>query len=211
MAAAETAADFAAVLYTDAPANGEADPVEPMDLVELERRMATVLPGGWRLGQIQAQQPTTTNLTRFQVALLPPLDTPRSHFRPWVVADRYRIRLREFRGPVRRQARRTVDHGNLACEVFSDQPEGFQFRQEFARGKSIAGAKTRCFNVPSSSPTITRCSFPRPLLISVWYTPYTYPAIPLATKRRSQWVAPWPKNPFDLWRKNDRGTGVHMK
>ena len=60
IAAAETAADFAAVLYTDAPANGEADPVEPMDLVELERRMATVLPGGWRLGQIQAQQPATT-------------------------------------------------------------------------------------------------------------------------------------------------------
>jgi lambda family phage portal protein len=60
LAAAETAADFAAVLFTDAPANGEADPVEPMDLVELERRMATVLPGGWKLGQIQAQQPTTT-------------------------------------------------------------------------------------------------------------------------------------------------------
>ena len=59
IAAAETAADFAAVLYTDAPANGEADPVEPMDLVQLERRMATVLPGGWRLGQIQAQQPAT--------------------------------------------------------------------------------------------------------------------------------------------------------
>lgn len=59
LAAAETAADFAAVLFTDAPANGEADPVEPMDLIELERRMATVLPGGWRLGQIQAEQPST--------------------------------------------------------------------------------------------------------------------------------------------------------
>ena len=31
-----------------------------MDLVELERRMATVLPGGWRMGQIQAEQPSTT-------------------------------------------------------------------------------------------------------------------------------------------------------
>ncbi len=60
IAAAETAADFAAVLYTDAPANGEADPVEPMDIVELERRMATVLPGGWKLGQVTAEQPTTT-------------------------------------------------------------------------------------------------------------------------------------------------------
>jgi capsid protein len=60
IAAAETAADFAAVLYTDAPANGEADPVEPMDIVELERRMATVLPGGWKLGQVAAEQPATT-------------------------------------------------------------------------------------------------------------------------------------------------------
>ena len=60
IAAAETAADFAAVLYTDSPANGEADPVEPMDIVDLERRMATVLPGGWKLGQITAEQPATT-------------------------------------------------------------------------------------------------------------------------------------------------------
>ncbi|MCL2647573.1 MAG: phage portal protein [Phycisphaerales bacterium] len=60
IAAAETAADFAAVLYTDAPANGEADSIEPMDIVELERRMATVLPGGWKLGQVAAEQPATT-------------------------------------------------------------------------------------------------------------------------------------------------------
>jgi lambda family phage portal protein len=60
IAAAETAADFAAVLYTDAPANGEADPLEPMDEVELEKRMATVLPGGWKLGQVHAEQPTTS-------------------------------------------------------------------------------------------------------------------------------------------------------
>ena len=60
IAAAETAADFAAVLFTDAPASGEAQPLEPMDVVELEKRMATVLPDGWRLGQVDAQQPTTT-------------------------------------------------------------------------------------------------------------------------------------------------------
>ena len=60
LAAAETAADFAAVLFTDAPANGEAADVEPMDVVELERRMATVLPGGWKLGQVHAEQPATT-------------------------------------------------------------------------------------------------------------------------------------------------------
>jgi len=60
IAAAETAANFAAVIYTDSPPNGEADPLEPMDEVELEQRIATVLPGGWKLGQVHAEQPTTT-------------------------------------------------------------------------------------------------------------------------------------------------------
>jgi len=59
LGAAETAADFAAVLYTDAPANGEAAAVEPMDIVALEKRMATVLPDGWRLGQIKSEHPNT--------------------------------------------------------------------------------------------------------------------------------------------------------
>jgi lambda family phage portal protein len=60
LGAAETAADFAAVLFTDAPANGEAAQVEPMDVVSLEKRMATVLPDGWKLGQIKAEQPATS-------------------------------------------------------------------------------------------------------------------------------------------------------
>lgn len=59
IAAAETAADFAAVLYTDAPADGAAD-VEPLDQVQLEKRMATTLPAGWKLGQVDAAQPATT-------------------------------------------------------------------------------------------------------------------------------------------------------
>lgn len=59
VAAAETAADFAAVLFTDAPANGEAAAIDPMDVIELEKRMATVLPDGWKLGQIKAEQPST--------------------------------------------------------------------------------------------------------------------------------------------------------
>ena len=60
LAAAETAADFAAVIQTDAPPNGETADVEPMDVIELERRMATVLPGGWKLSQVAAEQPATT-------------------------------------------------------------------------------------------------------------------------------------------------------
>lgn len=60
IAAAETAADFAAVLYTDSPADGESDDVVPLDTVDLEKRMATTLPAGWKLGQITAEQPATT-------------------------------------------------------------------------------------------------------------------------------------------------------
>lgn len=60
LAAAETAADFAAVVYTDAPPDGAARDATPFDLVELEKRMGTVLPAGWKLGQLQAEQPTTT-------------------------------------------------------------------------------------------------------------------------------------------------------
>ena len=58
--AAESAANFAGVLYTDAPANGEADQVEPMDLVELERNMLLTMPGGWKMGQLHPEQPATT-------------------------------------------------------------------------------------------------------------------------------------------------------
>ena len=60
LAAAEAAADFAGILYTDAPATGEADPVEPMDLIELERNMLMTMPGGWKMSQIEPAQPATT-------------------------------------------------------------------------------------------------------------------------------------------------------
>lgn len=62
IAAAETAADFAAVLYSEAPPDpdGGASTVEEMDTIELTRRMATTLPQGWKLGQVQAEHPTTT-------------------------------------------------------------------------------------------------------------------------------------------------------
>ncbi|NQT20545.1 MAG: phage portal protein [Planctomycetes bacterium] len=59
LAAAETAADYAAVIYTDTPADESEQPTT-MDTFELEKRMATVLPDGWRLGQVDAKQPATT-------------------------------------------------------------------------------------------------------------------------------------------------------
>jgi len=60
LGAAEAAADFAGVLYTDAPANGEADAVEPMDSIELERNMLLTMPGGWKMSQVEPMQPATT-------------------------------------------------------------------------------------------------------------------------------------------------------
>lgn len=59
LAAAETAAELAMVIYTDAPAGGESADLEAMDMVSLEKRMATVLPEGWKLGQMQGEQPAT--------------------------------------------------------------------------------------------------------------------------------------------------------
>jgi lambda family phage portal protein len=60
LGAAETAADFAGILYTDAPASGEAEAVEPMDAIELEARALLTMPGGWRMEQMRAEQPSTT-------------------------------------------------------------------------------------------------------------------------------------------------------
>jgi lambda family phage portal protein len=58
--AAKAAAYFAGILYTDAPANGEAEDVEPMDAIELERNMLMTMPGGWKLGQVRSEHPTAT-------------------------------------------------------------------------------------------------------------------------------------------------------
>ncbi len=60
LAAAETAADFAGILYTDAPANGEADAAEPFEPIELEKRALVTMPGGWKMSQMEAEQPSTS-------------------------------------------------------------------------------------------------------------------------------------------------------
>jgi lambda family phage portal protein len=63
--AAETAASFAAVLQTDMQAYLPRDAARyaqelALRLVNLRPRSATVLPPGWRLGQIESKHPTTT-------------------------------------------------------------------------------------------------------------------------------------------------------
>ncbi|HUW30946.1 MAG TPA: phage portal protein [Planctomycetota bacterium] len=61
LTAAETTADFAGVMQTNAPADEDNDQVAtPFETMELERGMMTQLPEGWQLGQIDAKQPTTT-------------------------------------------------------------------------------------------------------------------------------------------------------
>ena len=60
VSAAEAAADFAGILYTDAPVNGEADSVEAMDTIQLERNMLLTMPGGWKMSQVDPKQPVTT-------------------------------------------------------------------------------------------------------------------------------------------------------
>jgi lambda family phage portal protein len=58
--AAETAANISGAVETDAPAGGEAEDIEPMDTIELERNMLLTLPGGWKMNQVHPEQPATT-------------------------------------------------------------------------------------------------------------------------------------------------------
>lgn len=69
LSAAEAAADFAAILYTDAPPSGESDAVEPMDSIPLERNMMLTVPAGWKLGQLDPKQPAANHAEFVRVIL----------------------------------------------------------------------------------------------------------------------------------------------
>ncbi len=60
LTAAECAADFAGMLYTDSPPNDEAVAADPMDIVNLERGTFMTLPAGWKMSQVEPMQPATT-------------------------------------------------------------------------------------------------------------------------------------------------------
>ena len=60
LSAAEAAADFAGILYTDAPAGGESDEVDPMDNIELRRNMLVTMPQGWKMAQMDPKQPCSS-------------------------------------------------------------------------------------------------------------------------------------------------------
>lgn len=63
LAAAETAADFAAVMKTNSPAGNEAESLPEdqwFDAIPLEYRAMLTLPNGWDITQLKAEHPTTT-------------------------------------------------------------------------------------------------------------------------------------------------------
>ena len=58
--AAETAANFAGVMFTDSPALADPDDVDALDAIELERNAMLTLPRGWKMSQMKAEHPSTT-------------------------------------------------------------------------------------------------------------------------------------------------------
>ena len=69
LSAAEAAADFAAVLYTDAPPDGESEDIASLDAIPLERNMMLTVPAGWKMGQLDSKQPTANHAEFVKVIL----------------------------------------------------------------------------------------------------------------------------------------------
>lgn len=69
LSAAEAAADFAAVLYTDSPPEGESEDLAALDTIPLERNMMLTVPAGWKMGQLDAKQPTATHAEFVKIIL----------------------------------------------------------------------------------------------------------------------------------------------
>lgn len=58
--AAQTAACLTGVIQTDAPAGGEAVPIEPMEQIDLAAGQLLTMPAGWELSMTKAEQPTAS-------------------------------------------------------------------------------------------------------------------------------------------------------
>ena len=79
LAAAETAADFAAILHTNSAYEEGTATAAPFDIVDIERRMMQVLPEGWDMRQFKAEQPVSTYAEFVRTLLREinrPLDVP---------------------------------------------------------------------------------------------------------------------------------------
>lgn len=60
VSAAETAANVSGIVYTDSPADENAYDIDPLDTFEIVRNMFTSMPAGWKMSQLEAEQPTST-------------------------------------------------------------------------------------------------------------------------------------------------------
>jgi len=69
LSAAEAAADFAAILDTDTPTEGETENIAALDAIPLERNMLLTVPAGWKMGQLDAKQPTASHAEFVKVIL----------------------------------------------------------------------------------------------------------------------------------------------
>lgn len=69
LSSAEAAADFAAILYTDTPPEGETENIAALDAIPLERNMMLTVPAGWKMGQLDSKQPTANHAEFVKVIL----------------------------------------------------------------------------------------------------------------------------------------------
>jgi capsid protein len=81
--AAETAADFAAILKTTLPPEGVAAALEAWETMPISRGMATSIPDGWDAVQMKAEHPTST-FADFEKRMLTAI--ARSMNLPYIVA-----------------------------------------------------------------------------------------------------------------------------
>lgn len=71
LACSETAADYSAIMYTDSPSMDPDDipNLDPNDAMPIDRRMFQIMPNGWKMAQLKAEQPTTT-FAEFRAAII---------------------------------------------------------------------------------------------------------------------------------------------
>ena len=60
VSAAESAANISGIIYTDSPADENAYDIDPLDTFEMVRNMFMSMPAGWKMNQLEAEQPTST-------------------------------------------------------------------------------------------------------------------------------------------------------
>ena len=112
--------------------------------------------------------------SRFRARLLPRIQTPSGHVSPRVVAIDFVCPFQDSTIQQGKTARRTVYMATLRVVSSSTSPRSCSSAKSSLVVSAELALKTLRGSVPPSNPTIARCSFPKPLLISVWYTPHTY-------------------------------------